>query len=160
MGFRRTGGRNIFIMKRAATLTIFFSILFLFFASVVFSQVQTRLRVIRASNVGTGVDPSLRDVHEQLGSLFSFTSYRLLKDETLNLSPNRSASISAREGKIIIEVTLVGLHRGVAELRIRVAREGRDILNTQVRLPPGRTVLIGGPKLREGVIIYAISANF
>lgn len=147
-------------MRRTATLTIFFSILFLFLASVAFSQVQTRFRVIRASNVGTGVDPSLKDVYEQLGSLFNFTSYRLLTDETLNLSPDRSASISAREGQIIIETTLAGMHRGVAELRIRVGREGRDILNTQVRLSPGRTVVIGGPKLREGVIIYAISANF
>ncbi len=160
MALRRTGGGNIPIMKRVAPLTIFFSILFLFFTSVAFSQVQTRLRVIRTSNVGTSVDPSLRDVHEQLGSLFSFTSYRLLRDETFNLSPNRPVPISAREGKIIIETTLVGLHRGVAEFRIRVVREGKDILNTQVRLSPGRTVLIGGPKLREGVIIYAISANF
>lgn len=148
-------------MKRTAALTIACSILFLFLASVAFSQVQTRFRVIRASNVGTGVDPSLRDVHEQLGSLFSFTSYRLLTDETLHLSPHQPASISAREGRIIIETTLEGMHgRGVAELKIRVGREGRDILHTQVRLAPGRTVLIGGPKLREGVIIYAISSNF
>jgi len=161
MAFRRTGGRDIFIMKRKAILTISFSILFLFLASVAFGQVQTRFRVIRASNVGTGVDPSLRDVHEQLGSLFSFTSYRLLTDETLHLSPHQPASISAREGQIIIETTLEGMHgRGVAELRIRVGREGRNILNTQVRLSPGRTVLIGGPKLREGVIIYAISSIF
>jgi hypothetical protein len=54
----------------------------------------------------------------------------------------------------------VGLHKNVAELRIRVNREGTNILNTQVRLSHGRTVLIGGPKLSEGVIIYALSANF
>jgi hypothetical protein len=147
-------------MKRVAPLIIFFSILFLFFTSTAFGQVQTRLRVIRASNVGSNVDPSLRDVHGELGSLFSFTSYRLLRDDSLSLSPNRPVSISAREGRIIIEITLVGLHRSVAELRIRVAREGKDILNTQIRLSPGRTVLIGGPKVRDGVIIYALSAHF
>jgi hypothetical protein len=160
MALRRTGEGGIPVMKRLAALPILFLILFLFSASMALGQVQTRLRVIRASNVGSGVDPSLRDVHEELGSLFSFTSYRLLKDETLNLSPNRPVSISAHEGRIIIETTLVGLHRGVAELRIRVVREGKDILNTQVRLSPGRTVLIGGPRLPEGVIIYALSANF
>jgi hypothetical protein len=116
--------------------------------------------VIRASNVGSDVDPSLRDVHRELGSLFSFTSYRLLRDQPLNLSLNQPVSISAREGKIIIETTLVGLNRGVAELRIRVIREGKEILNTQVRLSPGRTVLIGGPRVRDGVIIYALHANF
>jgi hypothetical protein len=147
-------------MKRVVVLPIIFSILFVFFTSVTYGQVQTRLRVIRASNVGSGVDPPLRDVHKELGSLFSFTSYRLLRDETLNLSPNHPVSIAAREGRIIIETTLVGLYKGVAELRIRVIHKGQEILNTQVRLFPGRTVLIGGPRLRKGVIIYALSAHF
>jgi hypothetical protein len=147
-------------MKRAVVLPLLFFILFLLFTSVAFGQVQTRLRVIRASNVGAGFDPSLRDVHDELGSLFSFTSYRLLRDDSLNLSPNRPVSISAREERIMIEMTLVGLHKSLAELKIRVIRQGSDILNTQVRLSPGRTVLIGGPRLREGVIVYALSARF
>jgi hypothetical protein len=160
MALRRTGGGNIAVMKRVVVLIIFSSILFLFFTSVAFGQVQTRLRVIRASNVGQSIDPSLKELHDELKTLFSFTSYRLLRDEALNLSPNQPVSISAREGRIIIEITLVGIHRGVAELRIKVVREGKDILNTQVRLSPGRTVLIGGPRLQEGVIIYALSARF
>ncbi len=160
MALRRTGRGKIPIMKRVVVLIIFSSILFLFFTSVAFGQVQTRLRVIRASNVGQNIDPSLKELHDELKTLFSFTSYRLLRDEALNLSPNQPVSISAREGRIIIEITLVGIHRGVAELRIKVVREGKDILNTQVRLSPGRTVLIGGPRLQEGVIIYALSARF
>lgn len=160
MAFRRTGEGSLPLMKRVAAFITFFSILFLFFTSAASGQVHTRLRVIRASNVGSDVDPSLRDVHRELGSLFSFTSYRLLRDERLNLSLNQLVSISARDGKIIIETTLVGLNRGVAELRIRVVREGKEILNTQVRLSPGRTVLIGGPRVRDGVIIYALHADF
>jgi hypothetical protein len=161
MAIRKTGenGISCFVRMRSS-LFITILILSLFFTSAAFGQVQTRLRVIRASNVGSSVDPSLRDVHEELGSLFSFTSYRLLRDEALHLSRNRPFSISAREGRIIIETTLVGLHRGVAELKIRVVREEKEILNTQVKLSPGRTVLIGGPKLREGVIIYALTAHF
>jgi len=160
MVIRGAGGGSIPVMKRVVALITFFSILFLFFTSAAFGQVQTRMRVIRASNVGSSIDLSLRDVHTELGSLFSFTSYRLLRDETLTLSLNRPVSISAHEGRIIIESTLVGLHRGVAELRIRVAREGKDILNTQIKLSPGRTVFIGGPRVRDGVIIYGVHANF
>ena len=52
------------------------------------------------------------------------------------------------------------MQRDAAKLRIRVIREGKDILNTQVRLSPGRTVLIGGPRHGEGVVIYAVSARF
>lgn len=147
-------------MKRVIALIVFFSFLYLFFTSVAFGQVQTRLKVIRASNVGQSVDPPLKELHNELKTLFNFTSYRLLRNENLSLSLNQPVSISAHEGRIIMEITLVGLHRNVAELRMRVTREGTDILNTQVRLSPGRTVLIGGPKLREGVIIYALYARF
>lgn len=146
-------------MKKRSFFPILVLILFLFLPTLTLAQVQTRVRIIQASNVGAGIDPSLRDVHGQLGSLFSFTSYRLLRDETLSLSTNRPVVLPAHEGRSI-EITLIGRHREVAELRVRIRRERTDILNTQVRLSPGRTVLIGGPKHGEGVAILALSANF
>ncbi len=144
---------------------LFFLILAVFFFSLFFSpayaQVQVRLRAIHASNAGSSVDPSLADLHKELGSLFSFTSYRLMRDETLALSLNRPVSISAHEGRIVLEATLVGMHKNMAEIRLRVVREGTEILNTQVRLFPGRTILVGGPRhLRGGVVIYALFARF
>jgi hypothetical protein len=98
-------------------------------------------------------------VHRELGSLFSFTSYRLLREENLRLSQGQPITITAHPGRFM-EVTLVGLKRHAAKLKIRVIREGKDILDTQVRLSPGRTVLIGGPRHGEGVVIYALSARF
>jgi hypothetical protein len=160
MVIRRAGERSFDMRKTALLLIVFFIFSFLFL-STASAQVQVRLRAIHASDAASGVDPSLRDLHKELGSLFSFTSYRLMRDEILNLSLNQPAKISSREGRIILETTLVGLHRGVAEVRIKVTREGSEILNTQVRLFPGRTVLVGGPKhTRGGVVIYALHANF
>ncbi len=118
------------------------------------------MRVILASNAGQNIDTSLRDVHQELGSLFSFTSYRLVRDESLNLSLNQPVRIIGRTGKAFLEVTLTGQHKNAAELRLRVVREGTEILNTQVRLFSGRTVVVGGPRYGEGVVIYVISGNF
>jgi hypothetical protein len=146
-------------MKRI--LIFFFLVLILSVLSIstAWAQVQTRIRAIKASNVGKTIDPSLKDLYSDLGSLFNFTSYQLLRDNSFNLSPNQPVSISPRPG-IVMEVTLVGQHGQVVELVIRVVRKEKETLNTQVRLSPRRTVLIGGPKLREGVIIYAIAAKF
>lgn len=143
------------------TLLLFLLFIFCFVStSTALAEVQVRLRVIGASNDGQTIDPSLKDIYKELGSLFSFTSYRLFRDENLTLSPNQPVSISTRRGRLI-EVTLVGMQKDVAELRIRVVREEKEILNTQVRLSPGRTVLIGGgPRQREGIIIYALYARF
>ena len=146
-------------MRRTTHYFIFIFILFFLFSSMALAQVQTQIRVIQASNAGSTIDPSLRDVHSELGSLFNFTSYRLLKDETLSLSPNRPVSVPVHQGRSI-EITLVRQHRDTAKLIVKIKRDGTDILNTQVRLSPGRTVLIGGPKHGEGVIILALSARF
>jgi hypothetical protein len=146
-------------MKKAALFFIPVLISIFFYPQMTLGQVQTRLRVIQASNVGSSIDPPLKDLHGQLGSLFSFTSYRLLRDEFLSLSPNRPAQIQVHKGRAI-EVTLMGQHRESAELRIKIKRDGMDDFNAQVRLYPGRTVLIGGPKHGEGVVIFALSARF
>ena len=145
-------------MKRTLLFPTLILILPFFFASTSSAQVHIQLRVIQASNIGTTIDPSLRDVHDQLGSLFNFTSYRLLRNESLNLSINRPVEIPVHTGRAI-EITLVGQHENKAEIGIKIKREGINILNTQVRLSPGRTVLIGGPKHGEGVVIFALSAR-
>lgn len=146
-------------MRRIIFLSLFFIILLFFTNSVAFAQVQTRIRVIQASNIGSSIDRSLRDVHGELGSLFNFTSYRLLRDENFSLSSNRSIDIPVHKGRAL-EITLIGQRKGIAEYRVKIKGEGVDILNTQVRLSPGRTVLIGGPKHGEGVAIIALSAHF
>ncbi len=160
MAIRGTGERATRNVKRASLLLTVFFVVSFFFLPTAFAQVHVRMRVILASSAGQDIDPSLRDVHRELGSLFTFTSYRLVRDESLNLSLNQPARITGRTGKAFLEVTLVGQHKNVAELRLRVVREGTEILNTQVRLFSGRTVLVGGPRHGEGVVIYAIFGSF
>ena len=147
------GKRDCFI------IVVFALLLTLLFVSTALGQVQTRLRIIEASNVGSSIDPALRDVHGQLGSLFNFTSYRLLKDESLSLVSNRPSEINAHQG-VSLEIALTQQKKNEAEYQIRILRQGSEILNTKVRLSPGRTVLIGGPKHGQGSIILAISARF
>ena len=158
----RTRGRVAHLLKRRYPFTILFLAALLFSASEATAQIQTRVRVIQASNVGMMIDSSLRDVHDELGSLFNFTSYRLLKDVNLSLIGNRPVEIPVHPGptKRSLEISLVGEHRNTIELRIKIKREGAAILNTQVRLASGRTILIGGPRHGEGVVILAISARF
>ena len=146
-------------MNRKAFPLISWLMMLLLLPSLVFAQVQTRVRIIEASNVGPSIDPGLRDVHDQLGSLFNFSSYRLLNDVNLNLVGNRPVGVPVHEGRSM-EVTLVGEYRNMIELRIKITRGGSPVLNTQVRLASGRTILIGGPRHGGGVLIFALSGKF
>lgn len=159
MAFRGHGKRALFLLMRGTAFCLPTIVLLLGLIAPGLAQVETRVRLIEASNLGSTIDPSLGDVHGQLGSLFSFSSYRLLKDQTLTLSPNQPVEIPAHR-RVSQEITLLRQQKNLAEYRVRIKREGTDILNTQVRLSPGRTVLIGGPKHGQGIIIIAISANF
>jgi ArsR family metal-binding transcriptional regulator len=143
-------------MKKVLVSFVFILILSILSISAAVAQVQTRVRVIEASNVGSNIDSSLRDVTGQISSLFSFSSYRLLKEETVTLQKDQPVSIPVHPGRSL-ELTLIKQRREGAEVRVKIKREGSEILNTQVRLTPGRTVSIGGPKHREGTILIALA---
>ena len=148
-------------MKRLFPFFISPIALCLFLSSTAFAEVQVRVRIIEASHAGTGVDPVLEDVHGELGSLFNFNSYRLLKEVRVNLVGNRTVDVTLHPGRSM-EVTLVGEYKRLIELRIKMIREGATVLNTNVRLAPGRTILIGGPRKGRtpGTLIFAVSARF
>jgi len=146
-------------LKRVACFTIFVLALAFSSASSAFPEVQARVKIIDASNLGSLVDPDLKEIHDQLGSIFSFTSYRLLKEVRVRLAGSRPVDIPIQPGRSM-EVTLVGEYKNLIELRIRIKREGIPILNTSVRLSSGKIILIGGPRHGEDTIILAVSAYF
>ncbi|MGQ9646057.1 MAG: hypothetical protein ACUVWO_05890 [Thermodesulfobacteriota bacterium] len=143
-------------MKRILASFALVLILSVLSITAALAQVQTRVRIIEASNVGSNIDPSLRDITGQIRSLFSFSSYRLLRDETFSLPHNQPIIIPVHPGRSL-ELTLIGEQRGSAEIKVKIKRDRTDILNTQVRLTPGRTVSIGGPKHGEGTLLIALS---
>jgi hypothetical protein len=142
--------------RKASFFVILILLLSPFLSAGAFAQVQVRVRVMEASDAGSGFDSSLKDLHGQLGSLFSFSSYRLLKEENVSLSPNQPVSLPIPPNRSL-ELTLINQHRVAAEVRVKISREGRDLLTTLVRLAPGRSVSIGGPKRGESTIIIALS---
>ena len=147
-------------MKSVLSFFTGFLVLIVFFVSPALAQVQTRVRVIQASNTGSTTANSLKDVHGQIGSLFNFSSYQLLKDETVTLSPNRPVEIPTHPGASLqLELTKKP-KKDVAEIRVRIKRGGSEILNTLLKLSPGKTVSIGGPKHGDGTIILNITARF
>ncbi len=147
-------------MKHISSYCTALLVLIFFSAATAHAQVQTRVRVIQASNTGSSTANSLKDIHGQIGSLFNFSSYQLLKDETVTLSPNRPVEIPTHPGASLqLELTKKP-KKDVAEIRVRIKREGSEILNTLLKLSPGKTVSIGGPKHGDGTIILNITARF
>jgi len=66
---RGTGNGDGCLIRLTLRVLASVVILLLFFSPPAFSQIQVRVRMIEASNRGSTVDPSLKDVHDELGSL-------------------------------------------------------------------------------------------
>ncbi len=143
-------------MKKTTALFSLLILLSLLSLSTAHAQVATRVRIIEASNMGSGIDPALKDLAGQISSLFSFRSYRLLSDQTVSLFLNRPVLLPLNTERFL-ELTLMSQYRETAEVRLKIRKEKTEILNTQVRLYPGRTVSIGGPKHGEGTLLIALS---
>jgi hypothetical protein len=120
-------------------------------------------------------DPRLRPYSKNLRSLFAYERYEFIRRDEFAVEPGAALPFQLPEhfslevapeelkpgGSDLIEMTIT-LYRDVSQRPGR--REGRDpetevILRTKIRLKNGGTVLLGGPPIRSGVLVMALSAR-
>lgn len=119
------------------------------------------------------LDPRLGPFSKNLLSLFAYDSYTFLSKDratvefsnatVLELPEHFSIEVApeqlGRDGSDMIEM-LVTLFREVPRgERGRGTPEREIILRTKIRLKNGGTVLLGGPPIRAGVLVLALSAR-
>jgi hypothetical protein len=134
-------------------------LLLAFLAPEARAAIPLQARIIYAANEPGGVDPSLGAVAAELQRTFRYTMYRLLD------APRGSAELKQTwrvglPGDRALEVVPTAIDRGQATLGVRILGPGgQPLMNTTVRLRSGATVLLGGPRHDQGVLIIALSAG-
>jgi hypothetical protein len=146
-------------------------------------EIQVEVTSIAASmrpasergKVAVELDPRLGPFSKNLLSLFAYDSYTFLDkhldtvafgDETVfklpdHLSIEVAPEQLGRDGSNMIEMTVTLFReepRG-KEGRGRRTPEREVILRTKIRLKNGGTVLLGGPPIRGGVLVLALTAR-
>ena len=81
----------------------------------------------------------------------------LLKDVTLKLEVGGSDSVKAGQGKEV-RVKLEARDKQTKALTLGLSMD-KPKFYTEVVLKPGAAVLIGGPKLEQGVLILAVTVE-
>jgi len=119
------------------------------------------------------LDPRLAPISKSLKSLFAYDSYTFLSKERSNIEFDGSRVFRLPE-HFAIEITperpkresgdMIGMK--VTLFREEPKRSGRQqepereiVLRTEIRLKNGGTVLLGGPPIRNGVLVLALSAK-
>jgi len=147
--------------KRFFVTTVLLAAAFAFHGAAVHAQgpVSVQVRLILASNDPgfSGTSPELSDLAENLGSLFKYNGYKLLTTSAASVSPGKPADVNLAYGTRL-EMASAGGKKNGNSLSVRWIQPPRgEIVSTQVRLRGRSPVLIGGPTVKDGVLIVALS---
>lgn len=119
--------------------------------------VRVKIGTILASNQNDEIDPKLNAMRNQL-KVMKYRSYRLLKEETQNVSWQGNAAFDIPGGRSLV-VTPEEFRGRQLALKVRLQQGDKPVVDTTVRLNSGGNFLLGGPQHEGGVLVLSISAT-
>jgi len=120
--------------------------------------VEIRIGAVIASNSGTDFDPRLVALRHQFNALFPYTSYQLLKEERQPVAWGGRAGFDIPGGRYVVVVPKEYKNERVV-MKVMVIEGARPIVDTSLSLRNHATLLVGGPRQRDGVLILSIRAD-
>ncbi len=120
--------------------------------------VLSNVRVIHASSGPPGIDPRLRDLAPELKSVFRYTTYRLINEQTMNLRHQETGRVLL-PGERILELTPAGVVDGRIRFRISILKNRNRVFGTEILLKNGSSLTIGGPAFENGFLLFNISGQ-
>ncbi|GIW43821.1 MAG: hypothetical protein KatS3mg077_1103 [Candidatus Binatia bacterium] len=120
--------------------------------------VEVRIGAVVASNSGRGFDPRLVALRQQFHNLFPYTSYQLVKEERKRVAWGSKASFDVPGGRYVLVIPRE-YRSGRIAMKILVIEGARPIVDTSVALRNHGTLLVGGPRQANGVLILSIGAD-
>lgn len=123
-----------------------------------FAAVEIRIGAVIASNSGRDFDPRLVALHKQFNALFAYTSYHLVKEERQRVAWGGKAGFDIPGGRYVIVIPKEYKNDRVA-MRVMVIEGARPIVDTALALKNHATLLVGGPRQPDGVLILSIGAD-
>lgn len=122
------------------------------------ASVEIRVGAVLASKQGNEFDHRLASLRRQLDNLFSYTSYRLVKQQTRNVAWGGHASFHVPGGPYVLVIPREYRDNRVL-MKVVVIENSRPIVDTLLSLHDRGTFLVGGPRQGDGVLILAIAAH-
>lgn len=140
---------------------VFLPIIILLTCSPLFAapDIGIRVKTILASQDSAHVDPQLKNLVGELKSVFRYTSYRLLSENRLRLQITQTGTV-ALPGNRILRITPTGIRGKRAELNVVILKNNRQIFQTSIQLLNRKSITIGGPRHKKGILLLNIFNSF
>lgn len=121
-------------------------------------RVAVTIGSVLATDAGAEFDARLVAMKPQFESLFRYSSYRLMKQETRTVGWGEGASFDIPGGRYLV-VTPHEFRDAKVAMKVMLLEGGRPLIDTSVALRNRGVLLLGGPKQQEGVLIISIGAE-
>jgi hypothetical protein len=120
--------------------------------------VRVTIGSVLATDGSREFDARLVAMKPQFDSLFRYSSYRLMKEESRTLGWGEGASFDIPGGRYLV-VAPQEMRDSRVAMKVMLLEGGRPLVDTSVALRNGGVLLLGGPKEQEGVLIISIGAE-
>ncbi|MBI1813546.1 MAG: hypothetical protein HYR72_01065 [Deltaproteobacteria bacterium] len=120
-------------------------------------SVEVHIGAVLASNSGQEFDPRLVALHRQLRTLFPYSSYRLVKEDQKVVAAGGKIGFEIPGGRYLL-VMPKALKNERVSMRVMLIQGTRPVVDTVITLRNRATLLVGGPRHKEGVLIISIGA--
>ncbi|NOY24290.1 MAG: hypothetical protein GXP62_00295 [Oligoflexia bacterium] len=123
------------------------------------AKVEMEIRVVYATSAHSNVDSRLSSLARYLSHL-RFTGYELLDTQRAQVSLGGKVSFTVQGGR---RVTVKLLGRDENRARVRVVVSGsnnKQILDTTMSVNRDGTVIVAGPKYKDGILVLPLTARY
>ncbi len=117
------------------------------------------VRTVLASQEDSFHDPQLADLIKELQSVFRYTSYRLLSLDRMSLRTGETGAVNL-PGNRILKISPQGIRGDRAEQNLVIFKESQSIFRTTIRLRNHGSITVGGPRHKNGYLLFNISNSF
>lgn len=121
--------------------------------------IETCVEVIKADQKSTFVDPKLKKLVKEIGSVLNYSGFRLIRETRVHLDRDEEGEIILPSGRLL-KLHFQGFEDKRARLVVKILENEKEIFSATLLLANEGKALIGGPPYESGVLLLRIGAIF
>lgn len=118
------------------------------------AKAKTKAKAKNLSDYGLA-QPLVKD----LQAVLRYSSYDIIGQDKMNLAVGQTGSADL-PGQRRLNVTPLSVGEGRAKLRLQLQRKNRQVFQTVIQLLNHGSLIVGGPKHKDGVLLFKVSNDF
>jgi hypothetical protein len=121
-------------------------------------QVSIRVDSVLAADTHEGVDPHLAMLSRKLQGLFSYSTYSLVSHQDGITECGKMIAFELPGGKIL-HIQPRAVDGDMIAMEIVLFDGTRPMMTTDLKLKDNGTLIVGGPRYEQGMLIISIGAS-